>query len=46
VYKLHGLPEYIVSDRDSYFTSTFWKELNRLIGVELRLSSAYHPSGK
>jgi hypothetical protein len=43
VYKLHGLPDYIVSDRDSYFTSIFWKELNRLIGVELRLSSAYHP---
>lgn len=43
VYKLHGLPERIVSDRDSYFTSTFWSELHKLIGVELRLSTAFHP---
>jgi hypothetical protein len=43
VYKLHGLPEKIISDRDSLFTSTFWKRLHELLGVELRLSSAYHP---
>lgn len=43
VYKLHGLPERIVSDRDSLFTSVFWKRLHELIGVELRMSSAYHP---
>jgi transposase InsO family protein len=43
VYKLHGLPKAIVSDRDSLFTSTFWKHLHKLIGVELRMSSAYHP---
>src|ERR1700761_6684453 len=43
VYKLHGLPEKIISDRDSLFTSTFWKRLNELIGVELKLSTAYHP---
>jgi hypothetical protein len=42
VYKLHGLPESIVSDRDSVFTSNFWKELFRLANVQLRLSSAYH----
>lgn len=43
VYKLHGLPERIISDRDSLFTSTFWRELHRLLGTELRLSSSYHP---
>jgi transposase InsO family protein len=43
VYKLHGLPERIISDRDSLFTSTFWRRLNELLGVELRLSTAYHP---
>ncbi|CAG7852966.1 Transposon Ty3-I Gag-Pol polyprotein AltName: Full=Gag3-Pol3; AltName: Full=Transposon Ty3-2 TYA-TYB polyprotein; Contains: RecName: Full=Capsid protein; Short=CA; AltName: Full=p24; Contains: RecName: Full=Spacer peptide p3; Contains: RecName: Full=Nucleocapsid protein p11; Short=NC; Contains: RecName: Full=Ty3 protease; Short=PR; AltName: Full=p16; Contains: RecName: Full=Spacer peptide J; Contains: RecName: Full=Reverse transcriptase/ribonuclease H; Short=RT; Short=RT-RH; AltName: Full=p55; Contains: Re len=43
VYKIHGLPERIISDRDSYFTSTFWTELHRLIGVELRLSTSFHP---
>jgi transposase InsO family protein len=43
VYKLHGLPRSIVSDRDSLFTSVFWKRLHELIGVKLRMSSAYHP---
>lgn len=43
VYKYHGLPEAIVSDRDVLFTSTFWQNLNRLVGIRLRMSSAYHP---
>ena len=43
VYKLHGLPERIVSDRDSLFTSKFWKRLHHLLGTELRMSSAFHP---
>ncbi|KAJ3475626.1 hypothetical protein NLI96_g11717 [Meripilus lineatus] len=43
VYKHHGLPKAIVSDRDVLFTSTFWTHLHKLLGVELRMSSAYHP---
>jgi len=43
VYKRHGLPERIISDRDVLFTAIFWRELHRLLGVELRLSSSYHP---
>ena len=43
VYKHHGLPRSIVSDRDVLFTSQFWTHLNKLLGVELRMSSAYHP---
>lgn len=43
VYKLHGLPKYIVSDRDSLFTSVFWEHLNSLAGIQLKMSSAYHP---
>ena len=43
VYKLHGLPQRIISDRDVLFTSTFWSRLHRLIGTRLRMSSAYHP---
>ncbi|QRV81672.1 Transposon Ty3-I Gag-Pol polyprotein [Ceratobasidium sp. AG-Ba] len=43
IYKLHGIPRVIVSDRDSLFTSTFWSESNRLMGIQTRLSSAYHP---
>ena len=43
IYKIHGLPQNIISDRDVLFTSTFWSRLHRLIGTKLRLSSAYHP---
>ena len=43
VYKLHGLPERIISDRDSLFTSKFWRRLHRLLNTELRMSSAFHP---
>ena len=43
VYKLHGLPRTIVSDRDVLFTSLFWTHLNKLMGVKQCMSSAYHP---
>lgn len=43
VYRLHGLPTSIVSDRDRVFTSQFWQHLFRLAGVELKMSTAYHP---
>ncbi|GJE97660.1 polyprotein [Phanerochaete sordida] len=43
IYKLHGLPRAIVSDRDSLFTSLFWDRLHKLIGVQLRMSSSFHP---
>jgi transposase InsO family protein len=44
IYKLHGLPETIVSDRDPVFTSRFWQELFRAIGSELKMSTPYHPA--
>ena len=40
VYRLHGLPQSIVSDRDKVFTSQFWQELFKLAKVQLRMSSA------
>jgi hypothetical protein len=43
VYKLHGLPKAIISDRDEVFTSTLWKELFNLSDTQLLLSSSYHP---
>lgn len=43
VYKLHGLPNAIITDRDKVFTSNFWQSLFALAGVELKMSSAYHP---
>jgi hypothetical protein len=43
IYKLHGLPEALISDRDKVFTSTLWKELFALSDTQLLMSSAYHP---
>nr|GFA23574.1 reverse transcriptase domain-containing protein [Tanacetum cinerariifolium] len=39
----HGVPVSIISDRDSYFTSKFWKSLQKALGTRLDLSTAYHP---
>nr|GEV97758.1 putative mitochondrial protein [Tanacetum cinerariifolium] len=43
VYKLHSLPQVIVSDRDKVFVSLFWKELFKALKVSLHLTTAYHP---
>ena len=43
IFKLHGLPENIVSDRGPQFTSKFWKLLFERFNVKINLSSAYHP---
>jgi len=42
IYKLHGFPKVIVSDRDAKFKGNFWKELFNHIGTYLNMSSAYH----
>ncbi|XP_066354250.1 uncharacterized protein [Miscanthus floridulus] len=43
IVRLHDIPCSIISDRDPVFTSTFWTELFALSGVDLRLSSTFHP---
>ncbi len=43
VFRIHGLPVDVVSDRGPQFTSRFWTEFCRLLGVTVSLSSGYHP---
>ena len=43
VFKLHGLPREIISDRDKLFISKFWKELMKQLGINHKMSSPYHP---
>jgi transposase InsO family protein len=42
IYRNHGLPTFIVSDKDSVFTGKFWKELLRLLGIQLNMSLTFH----
>jgi hypothetical protein len=44
VYRLHGMPLSIISDRDKIFTSKFWRELFSLAQAQLSMSSVYHHS--
>jgi hypothetical protein len=43
VFRLHGFPKDIVSDRDVRFTSAFWKALNQRFGTRLSMSTKFHP---
>jgi hypothetical protein len=39
----HGMPKSMVSDRDPRITARFWKELSRVLGSQVNLSTAHHP---
>ena len=43
IWRLHGLPRSIISDRDSRFTSATWQEFLAVLGITPRMSTAFHP---
>jgi hypothetical protein len=43
VYKYHGLPDDIISDRGTQITSKFWQSMFKILQVKNNLSSVYHP---
>ena len=43
VWKLHGLLENVISDRGLQFVVGLTRELNKMLGIETKLSMAYHP---
>ena len=43
VFRYHGLPRIIISDRDPRTTSNFWRALFNILGTNLRVSTAFHP---
>jgi hypothetical protein len=43
IVRLHGIPSVIISDRDSKFTSKFWKQLWKIFNTKFGMSTAFHP---
>lgn len=43
IYRYHGLPKDIISDRGTQFVSRFWRTLFKILKVDIKLSSAFHP---
>jgi len=43
VWKLHGLPKSIISDRGRQFAAGLMRELNEMLGIKSKLSTAFHP---
>ena len=40
---MHGLPESVISDRELQFAAGITKKLNKMLGLETKLFTAYHP---
>ena len=43
IVRLHGFPKSIVSDRDLVFTGHVWRDLFKQVGVQLKMSTTFHP---
>jgi len=43
IFRLHGIPKMVISDRDDKFTGNFWKALFKGLDTQLNFSTAFHP---
>ena len=43
IWKLHGLPESVVSDRGPQFVVELTKELNKMLEIDIKLSTVFYP---
>ena len=43
IWKLHSLPEEIITDRDTKITSLFWQKLMDFMGIISKMTMAFHP---
>ena len=43
IFRLHGLPKTVVSDRSTQFITRFWKGLCKILKIEALLTTPYHP---
>jgi hypothetical protein len=43
IFRMHGMPREIVSDRDPRFTAAFWQQLFKRLGTKFNMSTANHP---
>ena len=41
--RLHGVPFSIISDRGPQFTSHLWKSFQKVLGIQVNLSTTFHP---
>ena len=41
----HGIPKRITSDRDKLFMTKFWTTFTNLVGIDHKMTTAYHPQG-
>ena len=43
MWRLHSLPESVMSDRGLQFAAELTKELNRMLGIQMKLTTTFHP---
>ena len=45
IYRLHGAPVSVISDRDIRFVNEFWKHLSQRLQLSTRMTVAHRPKG-